>query len=203
MTDFDKAAADWDKDKQKIDRARAVSECIRKMVNITPEMTALEYGCGTGLLSFHLQPFFKHITLADNSSGMLTVLSEKISSAKIDNMSPLQADLLSDDLQERNFDIIYTMMTLHHIHPVQELFSRFFDLLSSNGYLCIVDLDKEDGSFHDKDFNGHHGFERKEMEKMAGSNGFKNIRFKTPFKIQKSVNGHEKTFSLFLMTAQK
>ena len=41
-------------------------------------MHALDYGCGTGLLSFPLKDELGHITLNDNSAGMLEVVQEKI-----------------------------------------------------------------------------------------------------------------------------
>ena len=55
MTNFDERAKDWDSDPKKVERARAVAEAIRKAIPLTANMSALEYGCGTGLLSFALQ----------------------------------------------------------------------------------------------------------------------------------------------------
>ncbi len=71
MTNFDERAKDWDSDPKKIERARTVSEAIRNTTPVTPQMSALEYGCGTGLLSFALQSDLGQITLADTSQGML------------------------------------------------------------------------------------------------------------------------------------
>ena len=41
--------------------------------------------------------------------------------------------------------------------------TRLRAALASPGYLCIADLDREDGSFHTHDFHGHHGFDRREL----------------------------------------
>ncbi|MGE5378250.1 MAG: class I SAM-dependent methyltransferase, partial [Bacteroidota bacterium] len=78
MTNFDERARDWDSDPRKVERARAVADAMRQAVPLSNEMKALEYGCGTGLLSFALQSDLGPITLADTSQGMLDVLSEKI-----------------------------------------------------------------------------------------------------------------------------
>ena len=78
MTDFDERAKDWDSDPMKVERAHAVADAIRAALPLRPDMTAFEYGCGTGLLSFFLKDDFSSITLADTSQGMLDVLSEKI-----------------------------------------------------------------------------------------------------------------------------
>ena len=74
--DFDERAATWDDDPVKKERAAAVAAGIRAMVALSPDMRALEYGCGTGLLSFELRHELGSITLADRSEGMLAVLSE-------------------------------------------------------------------------------------------------------------------------------
>ena len=41
--------------------------------------------------------------------------------------------------------------------------SAFAGMLVPGGYLGIADLEREDGSFHGADFDGHHGFERPAM----------------------------------------
>ena len=93
MTNFDERARDWDSDPKKVERARAVAEAIRKALPLSANMTALEYGCGTGLLSFALQEDLGEITLADTSQGMLDVLSEKIAASGVTNMHPVRLDL--------------------------------------------------------------------------------------------------------------
>jgi len=70
--------------------------------------------------------------------------------------------------------------------------------------LLISDLDKEDGSFHtDGTTDVHLGFERSELQGWAEAAGFENVSFSTAFAIQKTINGAEKTFPVFLMSAQK
>src|SRR5512133_882385 len=98
MTNFDERAKEWDSDPKKVERARAVADAIRKTIRLSNRMNALEYGCGTGLLSFALQSDLGCITLADTSQGMLDVLSEKITNAGVGNMHPLRLDLTSDPL---------------------------------------------------------------------------------------------------------
>ena len=46
------------------------------------------------------------------------------------------------------FDLVYTLMTLHHIPDTAKILGSFQALLQPGGVLCIADLDKEDGSFH-------------------------------------------------------
>jgi ubiquinone/menaquinone biosynthesis C-methylase UbiE len=148
MTNFDERARDWDSDPDKVQRARMVADAIRKAVPLSKEMKALEYGCGTGLLSFALQSELGQITLADTSQGMLDVLNEKIAAAGVTNMHPTRLDLASDPLPAERYDLTYSLMTLHHLHDVNDMLVKFRDLLMPQGYLLAADLDKEDGSFH-------------------------------------------------------
>ena len=83
MTNFDERAKDWDTDPMKVERAQSVADAIRRAVPLTADMSALEYGCGTGLLSFALQSHLGKITLADTSLGMLSVLTEKIAASGV------------------------------------------------------------------------------------------------------------------------
>jgi ubiquinone/menaquinone biosynthesis C-methylase UbiE len=204
MTNFDERAKDWDSDPDKVERARAVAEAIRKAIPLSTEMNALEYGCGTGLLSFALQSDLGQITLADTSQGMLDVLSEKIDNADVTNMHPVRLDLASDPLPAERYDLTYSLMTLHHLHDVNDMLVKFFDLLAPKGYLLVADLDKEDGSFHtDGTTDIHLGFDRDELRKTVENIGFENVNFSTAYEIKKKIGNEKKTFPVFLMTAQK
>jgi ubiquinone/menaquinone biosynthesis C-methylase UbiE len=201
---FDSRAKTWDADPMKTARAEAVAQGIQDQVPLSPQMTALEYGCGTGLLSFALQAHFQHMTLADSSSGMLDVLEQKIESCGISNMSPLKLDLQADPLPNERFDLIHTLMTLHHIPDTEALLRDMYALLASPGYLCVADLDSEDGSFHGADFSGHQGFDRDALSAKAALAGFCNIRFTTVFNINKAIAaGGKMDFPVFLMVAEK
>ena len=204
MTNFDERARDWDSDPKKVERARIVADAIRSTVHLSQEMTALEYGCGTGLLSFALQQDLGQITLADTSQGMLDVLREKIASAEVTNMHPVRLDLSSDPLPAERYDLTYSLMTLHHIQDVNDMLSKFYELLVPNGLLLVADLDQEDGSFHtDGTTDVHKGFARAELRKMVEKAGFANISFMTAYEIKKQIGNEEKTFPVFLMAAQK
>src|SRR6186713_3172312 len=97
-SDFDARAATWDDDPTKIERAQAVANAIVRHVSLTGAMNAMEYGCGTGLLSFMLRPRLGRITLADVSDGMLAVAEGKIAAAHDTAMRTVKLDLLIDPM---------------------------------------------------------------------------------------------------------
>ncbi len=204
MTNFDERAKDWDSDPAKVERARLVADAIRKVIPLSSELKAFEYGCGTGLLSFALQSDLGEITLADTSQGMLDVLKEKIAKAGITNMHPVRLDLTSDPLPSERYGLIYSLMVLHHIHDFNSALTKFCDLLIPKGYLLVADLDKEDGTFHTEGTTDvHPGFNRDELQKIVEGFGFGNVTFSTAYKIKKQIGNKEKTFPIFLMVAQK
>ena len=194
MTNFDERAKDWDSDPKKVERARAVADAIRKSVPLSNEMNALEYGCGTGLLSFALQSDLGQITLADTSQGMLDVLKEKIVASGATNMHPLRLDLATDPLPAERYHLTYSLMTLHHIPDTKVIINKFHALLEPNGYLLVADLDEEDGSFHtDGTTDVHKGFAHDELQKQVEAAGFGNVTFSTVYEIKKKIKGVEKT----------
>lgn len=82
---FDEKSVTWDNEKR-MNRAKIVAEEISKAVSITKANTAMEFGCGTGQVSFNLQDKFKKIVLVDTSKGMIEILNSKIQENGIKNM---------------------------------------------------------------------------------------------------------------------
>jgi len=203
--EFDEKAKAWDDNPEHAQRTRAVADAIVKELPLNPKFTAMEYGCGTGLLSFPLKDRFSHITLVDSSAGMLEVLKEKIKRSKSENMEVLNRDLLESTAGiTSSFSVIYTSMVLHHIEDTLKILEIFNALLDSPGYLCIADLDSDGGLFHGKEFKGHSGFDREDLKKNAEAAGFTNVSFRTVFEIKKPGNdGVERSFPVFLMLCRK
>lgn len=201
--EFDARAQAWDDDPVKLARAVSVARAIRQQVPLTMQMSALEFGCGTGLLSFELRPDLGEITLADNSPGMLAVLREKVKAAQATRMHPVMMELGDGTLPAASFDVIYSAMTLHHIDDTENALRELSALLSPSGYLCVADLDAEDGSFHGAGFTGHPGFDREALANKARQAGFRSVRFTTAFQMTKGQGPGQTEFPVFLMVAEK
>ncbi len=202
---FDDHAIDWDSDPKKTERAVAFAKEINEFIRPNKKLNALEFGCGTGLLSFQLKDYFKSITLADNSLGMIKVLQEKIAKNNVENFNPLYIDIEKDKLPINEFDVVYTLMTLHHISNLDEILTKFNSSLKLNGYLCIADLVQEDGSFHSQytDFKSHNGFKKDELSNILLNNGFKLEYYNICFEIEKESELGIKKYPLFLIICKK
>jgi ubiquinone/menaquinone biosynthesis C-methylase UbiE len=202
-THFDNNARRWDENPVFQERGRKIAAAIRELVPLDRSMAVLDYGCGTGLLSFPLKDELGPITMADSSAGMLAVLREKIAAQGVANMAVEKLDLLADPLPAQRFDLIYTAMTLHHILDTNRILGIFHELLKPGGHLCIADLDQEDGSFHGLEYDVHHGFDREELARKAERDGFDDIRFRTAFEIVKEKETGPRAYPVFLMAARR
>ena len=200
---FDSKARQWDDNPVFQERGLKIVQAIRQAVPLHPQMNALDYGCGTGLLSFPLKDELGTILLADSSSGMLDVVAEKIAAQGVTHMTPMKLDLLIDPPPAQRFDLIVTAMTLHHVPDTDQILRIFHDLLQPGGYLCIADLDQEDGSFHGPEVDVHHGFDQADLSRRAALAGFADIRFQTVFSIAKELATGTRDYPVFLMTARR
>ncbi len=205
IMDFDQKAEQWDKDPVKIQRAKVFAERIVGQIHPRPSRKALEFGCGTGQVSFFLKDHFGKITLVDNSAGMIEVLKKKIRSGGIDNMEPFFLDIFHDPLPVKDLDVIFTLMTLHHIPEIEKALEILHAAIAPDGYLCIGDLLKEDGSFHDftPEFKGHHGFSREYLKTLLAKKGFREIYYELFFEIEKREGDQIKKYPLFFLLAEK
>ena len=202
--DFNRAARDWDKNKMRDLRAKSIAEAIIKTVPGPGKLKAMEYGCGTGLLGIRLLPHFKHITFCDNSPGMIEVLRDKLNKLELSNYSTIVADLAveknSNITLDNTYDCIFNLMALHHIPDIDGIILTWSRLLKSGGYLCIADLDEENGSFHGAGYTGHNGISRDNLCRCLKKYGFSGIKTETQFTVNKLTDsGKTQSFTVFLM----
>lgn len=202
---FDKIASSWDDAPERIEMARHFVSAITDIIPLDPDMQALDFGCGTGNVAIGLSPLLKHITAIDSSSEMLNVLEKKLSKADIKNIKPLLLELDEDCLQKASFDLIYTCMTLHHIADFERLLRIFYNQLKPSGHLVLIDLEKEDGSFHDNNSTvAHHGFELGMLDGMLEEIGFSDTYSRTAYTRVKTLpSGISREYPIFLLTGMK
>jgi len=200
MTSFDDRAATWD-DPTKIARAAVVARAVVEAVAPSRTTRLLEYGAGTGLVTQALDGAVGPVTLADTSTGMRTVMAEKVASGAL----PADARIWDFDLSvdpppdDERFDLIVTVLTLHHIPELDPVLRAFAALLADGGRLCVADLEAEDGSFHGEGFHGHHGFDREDLAARIEAAGFGPVEFLSCG----SVERPDGTYPMFLATAAR
>jgi len=199
MSSFDARAREWDKDKMHMERSVAIAAELEKMIPLNHSMKALEYGAGTGILSFLLKDHFSEITLMDNSQEMIKVCKEKIEYHHTSHIMPIWFDLEHTNFDGK-FDVIYNQMVLHHVNDYEAIINSFYSLLNPDGYLAIADLYTEDGSFHGPDIKVHLGFDPDKLTEVLKTAGFKKIKHKTCFEVRRESG---RKFPIFLLVAKK
>lgn len=201
--DFDKEAAGWDDHPTRVKLAQDVANAIARAVPLGPTMDVLDFGCGTGIGTLQLAPSVGSITGVDSSAGMLEVLNAKIDRQGHTNVTTRRLDA-GDDLSGA-YDLIVSSMTFHHIADVDAQLTQFFRSLKAPGWLCVADLDPEQGEFHD-DNTGvfHFGFERDALRRAFVRAGFADVQEVTAAEVVKPTrSGELRTFSIFLVTGRK
>ena len=199
MSEFDARARGWDKDKMHMDRSVAIAARLEEMIPLDHSMKVLEYGAGTGILSFLLKDRFSEITLMDNSHEMIKVCLEKADYYNASHIHPIWFDLEQHDF-EGKFDLIYNQMVLHHVNDFETIIHTFSSLLNPGGYLAIADLYTEDGSFHGPDVKVHLGFDPEKLSEIFRNNGFKQIGYQTCFEVKRESGVK---YPVFLLVGQK
>jgi 2-polyprenyl-3-methyl-5-hydroxy-6-metoxy-1,4-benzoquinol methylase len=200
-SEFDAKARTWD-DENRNDRAQKVADAIAAAVPELPRARVLEYGAGTGLLAFALRGRAAHITLADSSREMLAVAREKIAAAGAGDLAVLPLDLTVDPPPTQPFDVICSLLVLHHVPDTAALLRTFHGMLPPGGALCISDLDAEDGSFHGHDAHVHNGFDRAALGRLLEAAGFRGVRFDTVGQVEKPPRSG-RFYPLFLAVARR
>lgn len=200
-TDFEDRAASWDDDPGKVERGRVVGQRVRDTLDIGPDTRLLEYGAGTGLASQALVGGVGDITLADPSEGMRRVMADKVAAGVFPPTTRVwDLDLATDPAPDERFDLVLTVMTLHHITDLDPVLDGFATLLADGGHLAVVDLEEDPhGTFHhsDPDFEGHHGFRRADLAARLEAAGFADVAFTDCHTVDKESG----TYPLFLATA--
>jgi len=203
--DFNKEAAQWDANPGRVKLANEVADAIISEAAPSRDMDALDFGCGTGLVTLRLQPLVRSIVGVDSSQGMLGVLDGKITAQGLKNVETRFVDFDKGGRIEGRFHLLVSSMTLHHVPDIAGLFKQWHELLLPEGQLCFADLDAEDGSFHGDNTGVFHlGFDRDHLKRLLLAAGFRDIRDTTATTMMRDVEkSGKKEFPVFLIVAKK
>lgn len=203
MRDFDSVAAGWDNLPRRVMLAKAVAEAVKSKLTKT-DIRAMDFGCGTGLVTLGLTEVCREVIAADTSVGMLEQLRGKLAASGILNVIPQHISEKPDAALPDQLDLIVSSMTMHHIKDVGGMISGFHSLLTTGGMLCIADLFSEDGNFHDNPAGiEHHGFSIEAMEKHFSTAGFTSITSESVYTIEKERDGNKVNYPVILTSGRR
>lgn len=183
---------------ERIQIAKVSSEAIREYVVDAKTKNAIDFGCGTGLVGMNLLNEFNSMLFLDTSQNMIHQINQKITDLTIQNVNTLCFDFEKETLSDLHADYIFMVQVLLHIHDVEFVLSRLFDVLNEGGHLLIVDFNKNENIVSDL---VHNGFNQDELTDMMTKIGYRDIQFKTFYTGSKIFMGHDA--SMFILDAQK
>jgi ubiquinone/menaquinone biosynthesis C-methylase UbiE len=186
---FDKAAATWDDNPARRAISLAVAAAIREAIPLSKRMLVLDYGCGTGLLSFLLASDVGGVLAADSSDGMLEQVRKKITELGVKNVRVMRFDVTTDENVTSRHDAVVSAMTMHHIADVHGALRGLASMLNPGGWLAVADLCTEDGSFHSDRSVPHNGFEPEELARYLRGIGMREVSWQVVHTVEK--NGRE------------
>ena len=200
MSMFDEKAQEWDTPERQ-ERARAVAQVIREHVTLSTSMRVIDIGAGTGLLGLELASDVGSMVLAEPSAGMLEVARQKLAGSGPANATAIEFDLPAEPPPGAPFDLAVSLLMLHHVEDTQAVLSSIHALLAPDGRMALLDLDAEDGSFHDEDAEGihHHGFDQAEIVRLAESAGFEGVETRIVYEVERDG----RSYPLFLLTGRR
>jgi len=201
---FASQAATWADDPRKVERARQAANAIAGEVPLDPSWSVLDYGAGPGLLAFALADRVGDILMLDFSDGMVELARQRIADAGRPGMRAEKHDLTVEPLPDgQQFDLVISMMVLHHVDDVPLLLKRLFAATAHGGWIAVLDLEPEQGEYHDPGFTGHPGFSRGLLRRALATAGFGHLTVRQVLEVEKQVDGVARKFGVFLAIARK
>lgn len=198
---FDTLAKAWDSKPERVAGAMTfVDKILESLPTDIKNFDILDYGCGSGLVSFGFANKVNSIKGLDNSTGMVEVYNDKANKIGLDNISGKFHDINKEVLDENSFDLVVTNMTMHHIKDTQMFISKLASSLKSSGKLFIADLVSEDGKFHsDNEGVEHFGFSMEEIKQLFVKCGLEDVSIEVLHTINKPHNDYD----VFIVQGQK
>ena len=203
--DFNKEAASWDASTMRVGLADQVARSIMKHVELTKDIDALDFGCGTGLVALGLCQHLGSITGIDNATGMLEVFKAKIKQQGYDHVRTQYLDVSSGASLPGHYHLIVSSMALHHVENIHHLLDQFYHVLRPGGCFAIADLAEDGGLFHDHPAGVfHHGFDFEKLKTLFQESGFLDVTVYPVVTVHKTgSDGIVRDFAILMITGRK
>jgi ubiquinone/menaquinone biosynthesis C-methylase UbiE len=181
----------------RIKTAKVIADAIRSELTDTRGKTAMDYGCGTGLVGLELLELFESMLFVDASAQMIEQVKRKTEEARTGKAHTLCGDFCATPPQVRT-DCILMAQTLLHVRDCSLLLNRLYDALKQDGRLIIVDFDKNERVESDM---VHNGFVQAELVRELTRIGFASAGARTFFHGKNIFMNQDA--SLFMLIAAK
>lgn len=114
---------------------------------LKPDMSVLEFGCGTGSTAIIHAKYVKHIKATDFSQNMIIIAKQKAADKNIQNITFECAEIKDFDEQKEQFDIILGLNILHLLEDKEKTLHKIFSLLKPGGFFVSSTACLQDHAF--------------------------------------------------------
>lgn len=194
---FEKIANVYDTP-DRVEIAKVSSAAIGDYLVDSKAKSAIDFGCGTGLVGMNLLSEFNSMLFIDSSQNMINQIKQKITDSNIQNADVLCFDIEKEILSDVHADYIFMAQVLLHVPDVELVLSRLLNVLNDGGHLLIVDFIKNESISSDL---VHNGFHPEELANVMTRIGYTDIQFKTFYSRSKIFMGHDA--SMFILDSKK
>lgn len=173
---FSKVAASWNNRPGKIQQSIQFMTHLRTRVNFDKTMRVLDFGCGTGLNGINVINEVKTVGFLDPADGMREQTLKSLKDINCENYEIFDSVTSEAYLNAEPFDVIMSTMAFHHAENFEESIKGLAKKTKKGGKCFIVDLVKEDGSFHGEMKVPHNGFDTDELVKSFKEAGYADVK---------------------------
>jgi len=114
---------------------------------LKPNMSVLEFGCGTGTTAIIHAPYVKQIRAIDFSSEMIKIAKAKAEAKNINNVTFEQLTIEELTVPDESFDVVLGLNILHLLENKKEVIAKVYKMLKPGGVfvtstVCLGDTMK-------------------------------------------------------------
>ena len=115
------------------DRSAYETKMARLKTDLSPEMSVLDIGCGTGTQCGDIADSVDQVTGIDISAKLLAIAKQRMAERSLDNVGFFQTSVFDERLEPGSYDVVMAFFVLHFFEDIDAVFKRVHALLKPGG----------------------------------------------------------------------
>ncbi len=133
------------------DRSAYETKIARLKTCLSPEMSVLDIGCGTGTQCGDIAGCVDRVTGIDISGKLLAIAEKRMAERNLDNVGFIRTSVFDESLEPNSYDVVMPFFVLHFFEDIEAVFKRIHELLKPGGIFisetaCMGDKNRFVGS---------------------------------------------------------
>ena len=115
------------------DRSAYETKIARLKTYLSPEMSVLDIGCGTGTQCGDIADSVDQVTGIDISGKLLAIAEKRMAERNLDNVRFIRTTVFDERLEPGSYDVVTAFFVLHFFDDIDAAFKRVHALLRPGG----------------------------------------------------------------------